>query len=266
MRRLQRILAMTLLTMTACADTTLAGALSRSTTGATSDAVRISPVANDLASIPSGSQITSVSCTASNECVAVGADLNADPLLLVGSPSNWSAAQATAIFSPILHEGGALSSVFCLSATECVAEGYADSGQILTLYGNPHTWNASRLHSFKGPPSVTEFNSLTCTSPQFCVAVGTSANLEPVTLAGDPKTWGLGQMTEQPLATPLAGSFTGVQCFSETKCVAVGDSANDGLDHPIVLVGNPMSWTGQAISTLDISDGTFTSISPGVPQ
>ena len=196
-----------------------------------------------------GSLLSSVACTSSTSCVAVGSDGNYQPLALVGNPSTWSASQATQItLGNAFGSGGSLSSVSCVSASSCVAVGYdmnGDNGSTpFVLVGDPSTWSAAQAEEF--PTGSTfgyagGFTSVSCTSTTSCVAVGWDGNEEPLVLAGNPSTWGGAQMQEIVLGNTLgnAGSLSSVACTSSSSCVAVG---SDGNGQPLVLAGDPSTW------------------------
>jgi hypothetical protein len=199
----------------------------------------------------SGSWLLSVSCSSSTSCVAVGQDGNDQPLVLMGNPSTWTAAQAREItLGAAFGSGGSLDGLTCTSSTSCVAVGYDDSGdfgQPIVLTGNPSAWSAAQVRDLALGAAFGDGGSLesvTCTSPTACVAVGSdyTGNIgDPIVLAGDPATWVAAQVREVTLGASFGsgGLLWSLACTSATSCLAVG---NDGNNQPLVLSGDPASW------------------------
>jgi hypothetical protein len=208
------------------------------------------------------SRLSSVTCTSSTACVAVGEDANGQPLVLAGDPSTWGAAQAQEItIGAALGGGGGLGSLTCASPTSCVAVGWDGNGQPLVLTGDPSTWSATQASEIT--LGVTfggggEFASIACSSATSCVAVGLTTKPQPLTLAGDPATWGAGQARMIKLGKAFGQSgylgsslrVAGVACTSAAACVAVGEDANG---QPLQLAGDPATWGPAQTEELTLS-------------
>ena|SRR5579862_5880492 len=218
------------------------------------------PLAGSWGSL-SARSLDSIACTSSSSCVAVGTDGNDEPLVLVGNPASWTVAEARSIsLGSSFGNSGLLYSVDCSSSTHCVAVGQDGHGQTLVLAGNPATWGVAQAHEIALGTSFGSHGgllSVTCTSATSCVGVGSDWNSQPLVLAGDPATWSVAQAQEITLGssfgafgdTGIASSLASVTCTSSTSCVAVGTDAN-GL--PLVLVGNPATWSASQAQEINL--------------
>ncbi len=198
--------------------------------------------------------LAAVTCTSATACVAVGSDLNNQPLVLAGNPATWTVAQAKQITLGKSGSGAQLRSISCPSATSCVAVGSDAKYQPLVLAGNPATWTVAQASEISGGG---ELDSVTCTSTTACVAVGSNQNSQPLVLVGSPATspatWTANEITVDSSYSTLA-SLKSVTCVSATSCVAVGD--NNGL--LMTVTGNPANWIGDPPSWTLPADVLFT--------
>jgi len=210
--------------------------------------------------------LSSVTCSSTTWCVAVGGDMNDRPIVLAGDPATWGAAQVHEIAIGTAD----LRSVACTSSTSCVAVGAAGNG-LFVLTGDPSTWGAGQakrimLGSAFGRGYGNYLSSVSCSSPTACVAVGEDSNSEPLVLAGDPSTWGVAQAKEIALGDslgvpqyPAANSLLSVACSSSTSCVAVGEDANI---QPLVLAGNPSTWGVAQAKEIALYPTSFGGVGP----
>ena len=203
---------------------------------------------NSLASIVDG-----VSCTASNNCTAVGF-YNAtngyfQTLIEYWNGSSWSVEPSPNIG---VNVHNSLTSVDCTSSTYCIAVGSwqpTNNGGAETL---SVSWNGA---SWSIDPSANTnssndnvLNVLSCISASSCVAVGDFA---PNPVGSNPDTliedWnGLSwSIVTSPNPTTTGDTLSGVACTSALACVATG------------LSGSPVS--GQ---TLVESTTTSLSVTP----
>jgi hypothetical protein len=226
--------------------------------GATTPTVHVTPIVNQLATIPSGGVIDGVACTSSSQCVAVGRDLNNSPLSLNGPASTWGTSHARQVaLGSSFGAGGGLASVSCSSSTLCVAVGAPNSGGLLVLRGNPATWGSGQARrivlggAFGSSGSIL---SVHCTSSNSCVAVGFDGHNQPLSLAGNPASWGLAQAKEITLGAGFGsgGSLDSVTCSSSTQCVAVG---RDTDGQPLVVSGNPGTWSAAQATQIALGIG-----------
>ena len=208
----------------------------------------------------SGGVLTSVTCTSSTQCVAAGRDSASQPVVVSGNPATWTVAQATQItLGSGFSDGGALNSVSCTSSSQCVAVGYDNSGQLLTLDGNPATWSATQatsiaLVSSEGGGGL--LNSVSCTGSTSCTAVGDDYKSQLLVLTGDPATWGSPQTRAIALGASFGsgGTLTSIDCSLSASCVAGG---SDFSDSPLELSGNPTTWNASHVHVVVLRGAEF---------
>jgi hypothetical protein len=197
-----------------------------------------------------GSSLNGNACRSATFCVAVGEDgTTGDPLVLVGNPSTWSAAQGRVITLPsAFGSGGALWSVACTSTTSCVAVGQTFKGQPLVVRGNPATWTGANARQITLPAALHSrgaLESVRCFSATSCVAVGYDGHAqEPLVFHGNPALWKAASAKQITLTTTLGsqGDLLSIACTSSSSCVSVGRSGKT-TSKPLVLAGNPATWT-----------------------
>lgn len=208
-------------------------------------------------SFGSGGDLSSIECTSTDYCVAVGGDGNGQPLVLAGDPATWNATDAKEITLGIdfgyLGPSGSFASIACTSSTSCVAVGGDGWGQPLVLSGDPATWNGSQAREIDlGRTTWGNWDggltSIACTSSSSCVAVGENGGFRPLVMAGDPATWTAANAKEITLEdSARLGGLDSVVCTSSVFCVAVG---HDGYWRLPVLAGDPATWTAATEITL----------------
>ena len=165
---------------------------------------------------PSANNVTSVSCTSSTFCVAVGeGSSGAVALTSTNGGGIWTQGSLPAY---VVNLNG----VSCTSSTFCVAVGNDstnkfnnNSGEAFTSTIGGFTWTQGSLSA-----NVNNLNSVSCTSSTFCVAVGGNYN---GTGAAISSTDGGSIWTQGSLPSTVY-SLNGVSCTSSTFCVAVGNS------------------------------------------
>jgi subtilisin family serine protease len=189
-----------------------------------------------------------VSCSMSNECMAVGfyrPKVGEGTTPLSQSWDGWSwTPQATAM--PEGTEGGDLSAVSCPVTKACVAVGsYTDksSGHVLPLI---ESWSGSEwsLQSAPLPEKATHagLNSVSCISTTKCVAVGTyskngGGESLPYVIEWNGSKWSL-QSVPLPSGSGSATLY-GVSCTASNACTAVGAFGGGSL----VETWNGASWS-----------------------
>jgi hypothetical protein len=182
-------------------------------------------------SSPPNSFFTGVACTTPAACIGVGTSVDAS-----GNPtgtfaehwdgSNWTPQSTPTQGTP----GGILGSVWCKSATACIATGSTNAGTLAErLTGT--TWTV--LPTPDPPGTQGDFlDSVSCTSLSTCTGVGLAfaapAGFPPQTLA---ERWDGSSWTIQP--TPLLPGvhdlgLAAVACPAQPACIAVGGFENDG--------------------------------------
>ena len=125
---------------------------------------------------------TSVACPSASSCVAAGSYYdssgNEQALLVTGSGTSWTAAEAPLPANAAADRSAVLDSVACPSASSCVAAGdYADSsgnGQGLLVTGSGTSWTAAEapLPANAAADPDAGLGSVACPSASSCVAAG----------------------------------------------------------------------------------------------
>jgi hypothetical protein len=146
--------------------------------------------------------------------------------------ARWS---ITAIPVPFTNGDSRLSSVSCLSSSDCVAVGsYADgidTTAMMIEHWNGSTWSIQFVPTPAGVIS-SSLHGVACPSDRSCVAVGaytvsndfTGMTDRPLTEQWDGTRWSVRQ---PPLpAGSEHASLSGVSCTSPTACTAVGSTGS----------------------------------------
>jgi len=123
--------------------------------------------------------LSSISCTAANECTAVGAYKETSGYVALAE--RWDAGEWTVQSTPPLDGAGILNAVSCSSRSACTAV-----GEILNNADEPsplaESWDGSQwvVQSVPVPSGGTDavLRGVACTSPTDCIAVGTYFNSE----------------------------------------------------------------------------------------
>jgi hypothetical protein len=168
--------------------------------------------------------LTSVVCTSSTSCIAVGND--GQPLIESWSGTTWSM-----VGSPSEGSGPTiLNSVSCVTSTDCMAVGGFDNDG--NYGGLVETWDGS---SWSMAASPDEFlSSVSCVSPTDCVAVGGQADIE----SWNGTAW---SAVDEPASGSGGYGLEGVSC-SSAGCAVVGTSTTDnGIESPHIF-----AWYGFA--------------------
>lgn len=201
----------------------------------------------------------SISCPSAN-CTAVGtytdvSNQYSDAVIVTGSGSSWTAAQAPAPSNAGASSDTDLQDIACASATSCTAVGgYTDSagdsqGQLLSGSGSSWTATEAPLPPNAAPVTVgTALNSIVCPSTSSCVAAGeyrdTAGNQEALLVTGSGSSW-----TPAGTALPTGAAVFGAQlnaisCATSSACVAVGNYSDTSSNlHPLLVTGSASSWT-----------------------
>jgi hypothetical protein len=203
--------------------------------------------------------LSSVACPSASSCVAAGvyADSsgNEQALLVTGSGTSWTAAEAPLPANAAADRGVNLTSLACPSASSCVAAGvYADSsgnGQGLLVTGSGTSWTAAKAPlpaNAAADPAVFP-GSVACASASSCVATGTytdsSGNVQGLLVTGSGTSW---TAAKAPLpanaAADPAGTLSSVACPSASSCVAAGRyTDSSGNQQALLVTGSGSSWT-----------------------
>jgi hypothetical protein len=172
-------------------------------------------------------QLTSVSCSGSNSCVAVGAYYNqvyAEQSLV----ETWNGVTWTSqVLTNVPEVGVTLNSVSCATPSSCVAVGsdygssYGTAAPLAEVL-NGTTWTAQTA---VGGGRGAVLSGISCTSTTICTATGSASvygypNQVPLAETWNGTTW-----TEQPMPkipNAAAGYLNAVSCVSVGACATVG--------------------------------------------
>jgi len=182
-----------------------------------------------------GNQLTGVSCTAPDRCVAVGWSL-------AGTiAENWNGSRWRLMTTRNPAPDIALTSVSCASRSSCVAVGGEDFGQgpLVAEVWNGRSW---RVHNPPTPQGVeASLVSVSCPGPADCTAFGFYGNLAKVgvTLAENwnGKSWRMLHPITPAGGRPAGAGLHAGSCLRSGSCVAIGAHAEG-------LLGE--EWNGHA--------------------
>jgi hypothetical protein len=207
------------------------------------------PLPAGAASNP-GVGLGSVACPSASSCVAVGSYFdssgNYQGLLLTGSGTSWTAAEAPLPAGAAADPGASLGSVACPSASSCVAAGiYTDpSGNwhVLLLTGSGTSWTATEAPLPAGAAGAS-LGSVACPSASSCVAAGSStdssgSNQEPLLVTGSGTSWAAAEAS-LPGGAGSSADLGSVACPSASFCVAVGGYTDSSGNRQGLLVSGP---------------------------
>jgi hypothetical protein len=192
---------------------------------------------------PARAFLSGVSCTATNNCEAVGAD-SAGPLAEHWNGSTWAAQTVPAA-------AGRLGSVSCVSATFCEAVSIGAAAS-----WNGSTWTAKTLQ----PGTIF---SVSCVSASSCEAVGyLLVDQEANTLV---EHWNGSTWADQTVSGSSDPALYGVSCASATSCTAAGVADNpNGTGYGVTAAEfwNGSTWTQQTTpNPSGAEDANFQAIS-----
>ena len=186
--------------------------------------------------------LNGVSCTNSNNCVAVGGYNNGMSSMTLVEAWDGSAMSVIPSPNPNNSSGGILYGVSCTSSNSCVAVG-STQGTLV------ESWNGA-VWTIASSPASGYLLGVSCTTSTDCVALGYSYNgSTDVTLV---ESWdGTAWSVTSSLSPSASDTLSGVSCTNLTSCVAVG-----------------VSWTAQSTSNTLIEAGytPFVTASSGTPQ
>ncbi len=177
---------------------------------------------------PSGftsAYLSSISCTSSTACTAVGAwsgGSGQQPLVMSWNGTRWSLGTPAAISGSSF----ALSGVACTSSSACTAVGGAFAGGAYSPQAMRWDGSTWRLQSVSLPSGASgaSLAGVSCTSSTHCSAVGYSYDSLGV-LSAMPQLWNGSSWTAQTPPT-ISGStganLAGIACRTSTECTAVG--------------------------------------------
>jgi hypothetical protein len=179
----------------------------------------------------SESELTGVACASASECWAVGFYFTASaeyPLAEEYAGSGWS------LGSPVSPPGGSdttLSSVSCVSTTDCWATGsyWNGAGATDTLVEQYTASGWSVVSSYTPPASVYAADvNVTCVSASDCWAVGKYVDNDFHTFPLIEQYGGSSWSDAYSPSPSDDAELAGVSCVSSSDCVAVGPRGSVG--------------------------------------
>jgi hypothetical protein len=202
------------------------------------------------------SALTSISCTSSHFCIAVGSYTNSAhgvfTLAERWDGTKWSI-QATP--NPTNEFGNALAGVSCASSSACTAVGSASQNTVggggsAQTHPLAERWNGKRwaLMKIQGPASGLA--GVSCPSTTACTAVGSYENSggNNVTMAErwDGMSWAL-QTTQNP-GGAIDDQLNAVSCPLSNRCTAIGEYLQSGSGVvPLAERWNGTGWAAQSV-------------------
>jgi hypothetical protein len=181
--------------------------------------------------------LSSVACVSDSDCWSVGSsfDLGTDS----GDPviEQWNGSAWSMVTSPATGGAGALSSVTCLSSTDCwavgevVASGDAEFASPLTEHWDGSQWSVvpAPNGTIDGYQIGTGLNSVACASPSDCWVVGYTYAAPGENLSGSVIEQWNGSAWSVEHADISGESLFSVTCSNASDCWTVGTSnAGDG--------------------------------------
>jgi hypothetical protein len=138
-----------------------------------------------------------------------------------------------------------LESVSCVSASDCVAVGYTNTGsgtETLVMVWDGSAW--SIVTSPNAGTSNDRLYSVSCVSATECVAVGYADigdNVyETLVMVWNGSAWSI---VTSPNAGTIDDSLYSVSCVSATECVAVGSTWTGSANETLVMVWDGNAWS-----------------------
>jgi RHS repeat-associated protein len=204
---------------------------------------------------PSGakaSELTSVACTSTTACRAVGSYVDSGGVTKTLSLSwNGTAWSVTTAPNPAEATSSRLDGIACLSSTDCRAVGsYVISGVTKTL---AMSWNGTAwsIVTTPNPASATSSRLLgvACTSASVCRAVGSyteSGTVKTLAMSWNGTAWSI-VTTPNPSGAKESVLFD-VSCTSSTFCLSVGYSVNSESKKQALVENFGSLWNIVAVS------------------
>jgi hypothetical protein len=195
------------------------------------------------------SSLSSVSCTSSTFCVAVGNYYNAGSELQPTAFINMWSPPIDGVWSiPVYPTPGTwsmLNGVSCVSASYCVAVGASSTGSLVEVW-NGSSWSIGN----PGPVAGAWFNSISCHEQDDCELVGGDSSGSAIAAGwdGSPSYESL-----DPLQLTDYSDLIDVSCTTAATCLAVGQQSTalpfSSSARPLVASSSPRGWKVQAAPT-----------------
>ena len=157
-----------------------------------------------------------------------------------------------------------LSSVSCVSVSDCVAVGNTVTGSGSAVETLVMVWNGTVWSIVSSPNAGTTedfLSSVSCVSVSDCVAVGstyTGSAYETLAMVWDGTDWSI---VPSPNAGASGDQLRSVSCVSATQCVAVGNSSTDPVTETLVMVWDGIVWSVVSSPNAGTSNDVLRSVS-----
>ena len=200
------------------------------------------------------SGLSSVSCSSSSRCVAVGNVAPSDhpsattPLIEAFDGGHWTPAPL-----PAVAQGrGILYDVACATGGQCTAvgstEAHRTSGAALVLSSSGTVWNPNAAAMEQhGDISLT---AVACPNTTSCVVAGTSlasldASPEKILARVSATTW------DQLDVVPTSSTIDAVTCGQASRCLLVGSTTRNSFGNTTAVIASlsGATWTPEATPT-----------------
>jgi len=156
-----------------------------------------------------------------------------------------------------------LTSVSCISASNCTAVGDAAPASSNTAHGGggpdytlAEHWNGTAWKIQATPtPSDAQaggprlLQSVKCVSSSFCMAVGSYFTSTFTKEAMFAERWNGTTWNILPISSPASGNLDAVACTTATNCIAVGNAYNSGSGAPLAEHWNGIGWAPMSVPT-----------------
>lgn len=211
--------------------------------------------------IPPGAvttSLSSISCAAATNCVAVGSYgdnyQSTQPLVERWDGTSWAVDLAPL---PSGAKGGLLAGVSCAAIGSCMAVGYStDAAGLGTAMSE--TWDGiswkSQATPNPAPGKSSSLNGVSCASRSSCTAAGWAQNgysTEVFAARWEGHAW---TIDATPRLYPSGGSATDVSCSASSACTLVG------FDYPVTYAGVAERWNGTGWGLQDVPQAAGTAV------
>jgi phage tail-like protein len=182
------------------------------------------PVPRSTSAGPILTELTSVSCTSSTACTAVGVDAN-QALSAVWDGTAWTFGVPPV---PTGSTNSILNSVSCTANGDCTAAGMWTGGTRRSALVERWSGSAWSLQSMSKPKGTLgmELDGVSCSSGRSCFAAGAIVNRHVgrklLVESWNGKTWKK-VVSPNPEGEKATG-FTSADCIKGTGCIAVGSA------------------------------------------
>jgi hypothetical protein len=167
-----------------------------------------------------------ISCSSAAACVAVGdygVSSSQKTLIETLKRVTWTVATSPSAPSPFTVDF--LNGVSCISATHCVAAGFAATSTAMQSRTLIETLGVGGWKITPSPNTASPLNELygiSCSSPVSCVAVGDAGTMASQKTLIETLSDGSWRVTSSPNTTGALNTLYYARCRSSTTCVAAG--------------------------------------------